>query len=175
MTHVQARSDRDGFPCGRSRWGSGIGYGPITREATGSCLSRLCWGAESSRAEKLHRIQQRSLRLRQGARQRQEAKQGFLCERRILAGTFAVFYSRSTQVARLTRRRTDRHSRHHVVQTAFSTSADRQRSILASAGETLVSPPRALRAFQARFTFSRMSRALAVHMYGLGWRLWCSI
>src|ERR1039457_6778152 len=63
----------------------------------------------------------------------------------------------------------------HVVQTSASGSADKQRSILASARETLVRPLRVLSALQARFTFSKMSLAFAVQMYGLGLRLCCSI
>ena len=47
---------------------------------------------------------------------------------------------------------------------AGSDSADRCRSILASARDALVRPPHALSAYQARFTFSKMSRALAVQM-----------
>ena len=63
----------------------------------------------------------------------------------------------------------------HVLQTAASGSADKQRSMLASAREILGRPPRARRALQARFTFSKMSLALAVQMYGLGLRLCCSM
>src|SRR5438309_697752 len=54
---------------------------------------------------------------------------------------------------------------------AGSDSAERCRSILSSARDALVTPPQALSAYQARFTFSKMSRALAVQIYGLGWRL----
>src|SRR5205807_477609 len=54
---------------------------------------------------------------------------------------------------------------------AGSDSAERCRSILSRARDALVRPPHALSAYQARFTFSKMSRALAVQIYGLGWRL----
>jgi hypothetical protein len=54
---------------------------------------------------------------------------------------------------------------------AGSDSVERCRSILSSARDALVRPPHALSAYQARFTFSKMSRALAVQIYGLGLRL----
>src|SRR5580765_4045710 len=54
---------------------------------------------------------------------------------------------------------------------AGSDSVVRCRSILSSARDALVRPPHALSAYQARFTFSKMSRALAVQIYGLGLRL----
>jgi hypothetical protein len=54
---------------------------------------------------------------------------------------------------------------------AGSDSGERCRSIFSSARDALVKPPQALSAYQARFTFSRMSRALAVQIYGWGLRL----